>query len=418
MSKKSYGYIFGSVALLVVVIALGVFLSSKANRTISQSAIEQTSIYGASFDKVIVPNIVFQKSDDNTAKNIAIDKSFSFTMKDMKKSDNLESVKVTGKRNGKFGKVESKNVKLSGTVNKEKSTWKTNNLLEPSTTYTVKATLNTGVVLTGTFTTKKVALSNQIYPSLFPVKGTFGQGQVVVVKFDKAVANKKSIEKKLHVKASSKQKGSWHWISDTQVRYRPKTYWKPGTTVKVNANINSISAGKGIYGQVNTSAKFKISKTKRKVIANLQTHQARIYKNGKHIKTMPFSAGEPRHVTRSGTKLVMSKHRYVDMNSSSIGIDPGSSDGYDLSDVEYAIRVTNSGEFIHAAPWNAGLFGRVNASHGCTGFSTDNARWLYNFVQVGDPIKFTGSSKQMTVENGYGDWAISWKKYKAGSALN
>jgi hypothetical protein len=41
------------------------------------------------------------------------------------------------------------------------------------------------------------------------------------------------------------------------------------------------------------------------------------------------------------------------MNSETIGIDPNSADGYDLDNVEYAMRVTYSGEFIHATPTSA-----------------------------------------------------------------
>ena len=41
------------------------------------------------------------------------------------------------------------------------------------------------------------------------------------------------------------------------------------------------------------------------------------------------------------------------------------------------MRVTYSGEFIHAAPWSVGSQGVANVSHGCTGLSTADAAWLY-----------------------------------------
>ncbi len=37
------------------------------------------------------------------------------------------------------------------------------------------------------------------------------------------------------------------------------------------------------------------------------------------------------------------------------------------------MRLTYSGEFIHAAPWSVGSQGSANVSHGCTGMSTANA---------------------------------------------
>ena len=62
------------------------------------------------------------------------------------------------------------------------------------------------------------------------------------------------------------------------------------------------------------------------------------------------------------------------MNSETIGIDPNSPDGYNIDDVEYAMRVTYSGEFLHAAPWSVGSQGHANVSHGCTGMSTAERR--------------------------------------------
>ena len=48
------------------------------------------------------------------------------------------------------------------------------------------------------------------------------------------------------------------------------------------------------------------------------------------------------------------------MNSETIGIDPNSADGYNIKDVEYAMRLTYSGEFVHAAPWSVGSQGHAN----------------------------------------------------------
>jgi lipoprotein-anchoring transpeptidase ErfK/SrfK len=106
------------------------------------------------------------------------------------------------------------------------------------------------------------------------------------------------------------------------------------------------------------------------------------------------------------------------MNSETIGIEPNSADGYNLDDVEYAMRITYSGEFLHAAPWSVAYQGNSNVSHGCTGMSTANAAWLYNSSLVGDPVVFTGSDRGMTLDNGYGDWNESFKEYKQGSALH
>ena len=82
------------------------------------------------------------------------------------------------------------------------------------------------------------------------------------------------------------------------------------------------------------------------------------------------------------------------------------------------MRLTYSGEFIHAAPWSVGSQGSANVSHGCTGLSTADAGWLYAMTRRGDVVEYTGTDRWMTLTNGYGDWNASYADYKAGSALS
>ena len=116
----------------------------------------------------------------------------------------------------------------------------------------------------------------------------------------------------------------------------------------------------------------------------------------------------PGFTTRSGTKVIIEKDRFHTMNSETIGIDPNSALGYNIKDVEYAMRLTYSGEFLHAAPWSVASQGHENVSHGCTGMSTANAGWLYDHSQIGDVVEYTGSNVHMTLDNGYGDWNESF----------
>src|SRR3546814_2744576 len=82
----------------------------------------------------------------------------------------------------------------------------------------------------------------------------------------------------------------------------------------------------------------------------------------------------------------------------------------------WAMRLTYSGEFIHAAPWSVGSQGSANVSHGCTGMSTENAGWLYDMTLRGDVVEYVGTDRPMEPYNGYGDWNIPWSEYAAGSA--
>ena len=99
------------------------------------------------------------------------------------------------------------------------------------------------------------------------------------------------------------------------------------------------------------------------------------------LRTIPITTGEqPKFTTRSGIKVIIEKYDAKRMDSETIGIPNDSPDGYNIDNVQWAMRVTYSGEFVHAAPWSVGSQGYANVSHGCTGMSTANADWLYHMT--------------------------------------
>jgi lipoprotein-anchoring transpeptidase ErfK/SrfK len=264
------------------------------------------------------------------------------------------------------------------------------------------------------FRTRALSLDEQTYPSFVPVQGqTVGVGMPVVIRFDVPVTDKASIQKHLSVVSQPAQVGAFRWISDSEVHWRPRSYWQPGTKVSVKADIGGVPAGNGIYGQKDRATSFRVGDSMVSKV-DMNTHQMRVFRNSKLIRTIPITTGEqPKFTTRSGTKVIVEKFRHKRMNSETIGINPDSADGYDLDDVEYAMRVTYSGEFVHAAPWSVGSQGNANVSHGCTGMSTANAQWLYENSKVGDVVQYTGTSKMMDLTNGFGDWNTSFRDYRS-----
>jgi lipoprotein-anchoring transpeptidase ErfK/SrfK len=318
--------------------------------------------------------------------------------------------------------VSSKSGSISGTMAGDKRTWTAGGLLEPDTSYTVvsSATGESGKAVTRTthFRTQPLTLDQQTYPSIAPLAGqTVGVGMPVIVKFDVPVTDHATIEKNLHVVSKPAQAGSWHWITDNEVHWRPARFWKPGTKVTVNADINGVPAGNGIFGQMDRATTFDIGDSHFYKV-NIQTDQLRVFDNGHLTRTIPVTTGMPGFTTRSGTKVIIEKDRFHTMNSETIGIDPNGPLGYNIKNVEYAMRLTYSGEFLHAAPWSVADQGHANVSHGCTGMSTANAGWLYNHSQIGDVVQYTGSNVHMTLDNGYGDWNEPYSQYRQGSALS
>ncbi len=333
------------------------------------------------------------------------------------------TVKLTAEH-GRLDSVVVSAVKgrLAGTMSADKTAWAASQRLEPGTSYQVRTVAvdrhGLRAVKQSSFRTQPLTLHEQTFPSFAPLGGqTVGIGMPVIVRFDVPVTDRASIQRHLSVASTSHQRGAWRWVSDSEVHWRPEQYWKPGTDVTVTADINSVPAGNGVYGQVSRTSRFHVGSS---VISrvNMRTDQLRTFIDGKLARTIPITTGKPGFTTRSGVKVIVEKFRHQRMSSETIGIATNSANGYDIGDVEYAMRVTYSGEFLHAAPWSVGSQGSANVSHGCTGMSTANAAWLYAVSKPGDVVEYTGTNRPMTLDNGYGDWNESFAQYKLGSALH
>ena len=301
-------------------------------------------------------------------------------------------------------------------------TWTSTARLEPGTDYTISVTATRSdgrsVERTRAFHTVDLTLDEQTYAAIAPLDGeTVGVGMPVIVTFDLPVADRALFEKHMVVTSEPVQKGSWYWLSDREAHWRPATYWKAGTDVAVDLDINSLPAGDGIYGQESRHIDFHVGDA---VVSrvDVNAHTMRTFINGELARTIPVSAGKAGWETRSGTKVIIEKFRRKRMNAATIGVDKDDPEYYNLSNVQYAMRVTYSGEFLHAAPWSSGSQGSANVSHGCVGMSLADAQWLYDRTSRGDVVEVTGSSRQMTLDNGYGDWNLSFADWKQGSALS
>src|SRR5699024_1422876 len=89
------------------------------------------------------------------------------------------------------------------------------------------------------------------------------------------------------------------------------------------------------------------------------------------------------------------------------------------TDVKWAVRIHNNGEFIHAAPWSAGVQGAQNVSHGCVNLTTERAKEYYDSALFGDPVEITGSDVSLsTQDSDISDWVYSWEEWRWLSALD
>jgi lipoprotein-anchoring transpeptidase ErfK/SrfK len=269
---------------------------------------------------------------------------------------------------------------------------------------------------TSTFTTvRPVAVST---PSIGPLDGTtVGVGMPIRVYFDDPVADKAAVESHLLVASSNPTDGAWNWLSDSEVHFRPSQYWPPNTEVTLDANLYGVDFGEGIWGEKNRSVSLTIG-AKHVSVADAGTHTLQVYDGDQLVQTYPMSAGGPDFPSRNGAHVVTELNRDRVMDSSTFGVPVESPNGY-RTPVEFAVRLSNNGEFVHAAPWSVAQQGNTNVSHGCINLSTERAAWFFDFSQPGDVVEIVNSiGPTLSAADGdIYDWAIPWEEWQAGSAL-
>jgi lipoprotein-anchoring transpeptidase ErfK/SrfK len=267
-----------------------------------------------------------------------------------------------------------------------------------------------------TFTTVSPAAVST--PSIGPLDGTtVGVGMPIRVYFDDPVADKAAVESHLVVTSSTPTDGVWNWLSDSEVHFRPSQYWPANTEITLDANLYGVDFGKGIWGEKNRSVSFTIG-AKHVSVADAGTYTLTVYDGDQVVQTYPMSAGSGDNPTRNGAHVVTESYRNITMDSSTFGLAVDAPGGY-RSDVEYAVRMSNNGEFVHGAPWSVDQQGNSNVSHGCINLSTERAAWFFDFSRPGDVVEVQNSiGPTLSAADGdIYDWAIPWDQWQAGSAL-
>lgn len=244
--------------------------------------------------------------------------------------------------------------------------------------------------------------------------GTYGVGTVIVANFDEPVVDRETAEKQLSVKTVPAVDGSWYWMDNRHAHWRPQNYYRPGTEVVVAADDRGAGRVSFQIGESHVS------------VADDATKQIRVYRNDELVRTIPTSMGMGGSETVAGNTIsfwtqpgvytVMDKADTVVMDSSTYGLPVDSRLGYKLT-VKNAVRLTNSGIYVHQLDSTVWAQGKTNTSHGCLNVNADNGRWFYEFSQPGDvfEVRNTGGEPLPIWQNG--DWGVPWDKWLGGSAL-
>ncbi|HEX5595946.1 MAG TPA: Ig-like domain-containing protein [Micromonosporaceae bacterium] len=307
---------------------------------------------------------------------------------------------------------------IEGALSEDGTSWLPAGQLAYGATYTatITATGDDGKASTAssTFTTMAKP-EKQIRVSSFLGDGAVvGVGMPLIVKFSRAIPadHRADVQRRMTVQATPEQEGIWHWVSGTEVRYRPKNFWQPNTKISYRVQAGGLPMGNGWYGRADLTVDLKIGPEVIMVVDD-KTKQMTVTKNGQVIKTMPVSLGKASTPSSSGTMVVIEKLEKTIFDTYA---ELGPVDGY-RTPIDFAQRLTWGGEFIHSAPWSVGDQGRRNVSHGCVNLSPANAKWLFEQTRVGDPVTVKGTLRKLQNGNGWTDWNMSWEEYIKGSAL-
>lgn len=254
----------------------------------------------------------------------------------------------------------------------------------------------------------------------------YGIGMPIVVFFDPAPRTADAFEQDTTVTVDGRPAGgAWYWEEPTadqkrrhelEAHYRPRAFWPAHSHVHVAFGFGGRSAGPGlVFDKGLTSLDFGIGAAHVSVVdPNRLT--MRVTNDGRLDRTLPVSLGAAVTPTYEGIKIVMQKGEDVP------GTDRLRPDGtvlmsgphYTNDAVPWSVRITRSGEYVHAASWNHAI-GQESTSNGCTNLKPADAEWFYHFSRLGDVVRYpTTDGGPMPTWDGVRDWNVAWSQWLAG----
>lgn len=240
---------------------------------------------------------------------------------------------------------------------------------------------------------KPAAAANQSYKpaiaSVLPTRGeVVGVAHPVVVTFTAPIADRRAAERAIAIKSAPAMTGKFEWLDNDVVQWVPDRFWPAHSTVALSVAGLSLefATGPAVIGVASISDHtftVSIDGVEAGPPSTLPAPHHRPHWGEPGV--FPASMGRPEYPTPVDSYTVLSKERSVVMDSSSVGIPVDAPDGYLLT-VDYAVRITSRGLFVHSAPWAVSSLGFENVSHGCISLSPEDAEWYYNTVNIGDPV--------------------------------
>ncbi|MGW9034827.1 Ig-like domain-containing protein [Streptomyces sp. NPDC055721] len=252
-------------------------------------------------------------------------------------------------------------------------------------------------------------------------RSTVGTGMIVSFSFNRTVENRDEVEKAIRITSDPPVEVVGHWFGKERLDFRPAAYWQPGTKVGVELDLRDVEGAPGVYGIQRKKVGFTVGRSQVSLV-DAAAHTMEVRRNGEVLATVPITAGAPKTTTYNGKMVVTELYDVTRMDGRTVGF----GGEYDIKDVPHAMRLTESGTFLHGNYWaSADTFGSANVSHGCVGLrdekggSADSpAGWFFERTLIGDVVEVVNSrDRKVAPDNGLGGWNMDWIQWKAGSAL-
>jgi lipoprotein-anchoring transpeptidase ErfK/SrfK len=244
-----------------------------------------------------------------------------------------------------------------------------------------------------------------------------GVGMPIILLLSKPIKDARGFAKATTVTVNGKPvDGGWYFERKygdkghpIEADYRMQNYWPGHAKIHMQLRTKGVSAGKGLAFDNNLSLQF-VTGAANVLTVDDASGRLTVVSDGKQwpdaSTTFPVSLGASATRTRRGIKVIMEKGNSICMHGP----------GYSECGVRYTQRLTYDGEYLHAAPWNTyNIAHGIDSSNGCTNLYTTDAKKLYDFLEIGDVVRYPNANGNlMGLGDGYGDWNVPWPQWQTG----
>ncbi|MFC8000873.1 Ig-like domain-containing protein [Streptomyces rochei] len=361
--------------------------------------------------------------DSTAAQSKQSEAVVSITPKDGAKGVDTSGTLKVGAARGKLTEVvvkDAEGAKVDGKISGDGATWTPSTHLAAATTYTVHAVAEDSEGRTAAEDSRFTTLTpqNTFIGHFTPEDGSkVGVGMPFSIRFTRGITNPEDVEKAIRIKTEPAVEVVGHWFGNDRLDFRPEKYWKPGTKVTVDLDLDGVEGREGVYGEQSKTVSFTIGRSQVSVV-DAKKLTMEVVRDGKKIKTIPVTTGAPGYETWNGQMVITERLPVTRMNGETVGY----GGEYDIKDVPHAMRLSTSGTFIHGNYWGGDAFGNRNASHGCIGLRDVRGgwdekapgAWFFENSMIGDVVVVKNSNDAtIAPDNGLNGWNMSWEKWKA-----